>query len=207
MAQDLSSIELHPGARLAYEKEGILPSTTVTWQDVMGLWDRIIGVIWRALAILVILVGGYQGLLKLRRDRTSNRLGRQILDIPVRPREREAIFRLRDKGSEILDRVNRRYYRAGELDKTRWRLLNEIIGGRLNEAKDKLTRRLAHEIRVASREPGVDPATRRKHIHSLEQSVWESYEEGVLDASHHGLLLEVIRESLHRTEEESAPKD
>ena len=72
LAEDLPSIPLHPEAVRYYQEVGFLPSPP---QQVFGiefaLWVDWFRVTWQGLVILTILVGAYQGLLKLRRDRTT----------------------------------------------------------------------------------------------------------------------------------------
>jgi hypothetical protein len=129
MAMELRSLALHPGARAYYEGRFIPYPGGVTWSEIVGF-------MWRALAILVILAGGYQGILKLRRDRISNGLGREILAVPI-DRGEESVRKLIEiRDGELLRRVRLRWWKGDELDRSRWRNLHDLINDRIKEAKE-----------------------------------------------------------------------
>ena len=192
MAKEMKSLPLHEGAKISYEKRGYAPRD---WWKLR--WEEVVGVAWRILAILVILIGGYQGLLRIRRDRTSNEIGRRVLAISLDPDEPNSVRQLLEiRDGEIRDRVLRRWWHAGELDKTRWRFLHELINDRIKAAKEHLTAALADSLRKVAQETCSNSTERREHLRSLEGRVWQYFQKGELDASHQAMLLEVLKEGL-----------
>jgi hypothetical protein len=193
MAEDMKSLPLHAGAREYYERSGLAPRD---WWRLS--WSEVLGVAWRALAIMVILVGGYQGALKLRRDRSSNEIGRRVLAISLEADEPDSVSKLLEiRDSEIHDRVQRRWWHAGELDKTRWRHLHDLINNRIRQAKENLTAALAEDLRAFKNETDFDAAERQQRLQSMEERVWTYFQKGELDAAHQAMLMEVIEGSLH----------
>ncbi len=192
MAEEIKSLPLHPGARASFEQKGLVPRA---WWKLS--WTEILGLTWRFLAICVILVGSYQGALKLRRDRTSNEIGRRVFAISLEPNEPDSVHSLLEiRDREIRERVQQRWWRAGELDKSRWRHLHDLINDRIKLAKENLTAALAEDLRGFAHETGLDAADRRQRLQSLEERVWTYFQKGELDASHQAMLMEVIERSL-----------
>jgi TRAP transporter TAXI family solute receptor len=190
VARVLPSLPLHPDAEKYYREAGYLPSP----QPIDWLTNT-----WRSLAILVIMVGGYQGLLKLRRDATANEVGRRILAISLEASEPGSVHQLVEiRDAEIRERVQRRWWRGGELDKGRWRYLHDLTNDRIKEAKENLTAALAEDLRKLATETGLDNPAGRARLRSLEGRVWGYFQKGELDASHQALLLEVIQRILHQ---------
>ena len=143
------------------------------------------------------LVAGYQGILKLRRDRTSNEIGRRVFSISLESDEPNSVHNLLEiRDGEIRERVQRRWWRRGELDKSRWRYLHDLINDRIRLAKENLTAALAEDLRELAHEAGSDDAERRQRLQSLEERVWAYFQKGELDASHQSLLMEVIQRNL-----------
>ncbi len=185
MADDLPSLPLHPDAEWYYKKAGFLPSKPpIDW----------LAVTWRVLASLVILIGGYKGLIRWRRDRISNEIARRVLAIPVDEDVPDSVRRLQDVRAEIRDRVRRRWWRPGELDKTRWRYLRDLIDLRIKEAKETLTRALAAEIRAVL--PRPDAAAPGPHFQLIEQRLWDYFEKGELDVPQRDALCQLLVDNL-----------
>ena len=196
MSQNLNSLELHPGALAYYKDAGIYPRP-----DKITL-ANLLDMSWRTLAILVILVGGYQGVLKLRRDATSNEIGRRILAISVEPDESESVRKLLEiRDVEIRDRVRFRWWRTGELDRSRWRDLHDLIDDRIKIAKENLTAALAQDLRTIAQESNSDPTLRRERLRPLQERAWQYFQSGELDASHQAMLMEVIQEGISQQTE------
>ncbi len=195
MARDLASLPLHPDAERYYQHAGYLPFRRVDW----------LTVIWRSLAILVMLVAGYQGILKLRRDRTSNEVGRRVIAIPLGSEEPDSVSKLVEiRTGELRARVRWRWWRLGELDKSRWRYLHELINYRIKGARENLTRAIAEELRAVEQETGLDDEVQLNSFRSLEERVWRCFEKGELDASQHGMLMGAIQENMRRITEPTA---
>ena len=191
MAEDLPSLPLHPGAKEYYQEAGLLPSerTLATL-----LYERLTAA-WRALAVLVILVAAYNGLIVYKRDRTGNEIGRRILAISVEAEESNSVPRLVDLRREIHERVRRRFWRLGELNKPRWSYLRDLIDNRIRESRENMTRALVQEIRDAVQDSDLDPAVRIKNRNALEQRIWQCFESGEVFAAQHEMLLRMLRES------------
>jgi TRAP transporter TAXI family solute receptor len=193
MARALPSLPLHGEAEAYYREAELLPSPEgIDWLTAT----------WRSLAILVILAGGVQGMLKLRRDRTASEVGRRILAISLSASVPDSVHQLLEiRDREIQERVQRGWWSAGELDQGRWRYLHDLINNRIKQAKDNLTAALAEGLRKLGAEANLDGATGRAQLHSLEGHVWRYFQEGELDASHQALLLEVIQRLLHQPDD------
>ena len=150
---------------------------------------------WYFLAILVLLMAAYRGLLILRREGTTGHLARQIFGVRVDAGEPYSAMKLSEIRTEIGDRVKRRWWRAGRLNKRRWQELEDLIDARMKEAMDNLMRTILGEIRSLE---GDDAAERKERFASLEGRVWNHLESGELNAAQHGLLLKVIQEMPRR---------
>ena len=200
MAASLKSLPLHPGAQAYYEREGLIPRDW--WKP---SWGEVLNNSWRVLAIVVILIAGVQGILKLRRDRTSNEIGRRILAVPLGSTEPDSVGRLlRIRREEIRERAISRWWRLGELDKSRWRHLYDLINLRIVGAQANLARSLSKEFRKIAEETGPEDASRIERIRSFEERTCRYFEKGELDGAQHGLLLDVIREAYRRISETSS---
>ena len=185
MAADLPSLPLHPDAKRYYQDAGYLPSKhAIDWLTPT----------WRTLAILVILISGCKGLLMLRRESAGNEIGRRILSVPLEASVLDSARRLLAIRTEIEQRVRRRWWRPGELDKPRWRYLRDLIDDRSREAKEALARKLLANIRDVTRDPDLDETTRRQRYGSIERRVWESFEDGKLESLQQEMLCELLRE-------------
>ena len=66
---------------------------------------------------------------------------------------------------------------------------------------DNLTRAIAEELRAVEQETSLHDAARLDSLRSLQERVWRCFETGELDASHHGMLMGAIRESMNRITE------
>jgi TRAP transporter TAXI family solute receptor len=186
MAKHLPSLPLHPDAERHYKKAKLLPS------DPRFDWLR---ATWTTLGCLVMIVTGYKGLIMLRRSRTGNEIGKMILAIPLEAIARDSVGRLLEIRDEIQQRVRRRWWRWGELDKHRWRYLRDLIHDRIGEAKENLTRALVAEIRSVATDTNLDDSTRQQRYRSIKNHIWEFFEKGELDPSQQKLLRELLRET------------
>jgi TRAP transporter TAXI family solute receptor len=187
LAQELPSLPLHPDARRYYEEAGLLPNEP---------GPDLLKMVYYLLAILVIVFTAYRGLmmglLKWRRDRTFSQVARQTLAIRVDADILDSVRRLVTTRDEIEERVRRRWWQTGELDKRRWRYLYDLIRDRITEAKDNLTRELVSEIRAVAATPTLDETTRHERDQSIELRVWEYFENGELETSQRDMLLQLL---------------
>ncbi|MHA2065944.1 MAG: TAXI family TRAP transporter solute-binding subunit [Candidatus Thorarchaeota archaeon] len=196
MAKHLPSLPLHPDAEQYYQKAKLLPS------DPRFDWLR---ATWTTLGCLVMITTGYRGLIMLRRRRTGNEIGRRILAIPTEASARDSVQRLLKIREEIQERVRRRWWRWGELDKHRWRYLRDLIHDRIGESKENLTRTFVAEIRGVTTNSELDETMRQQRYRSIETCVWQFFQEAELDPSQQKMLRELIHGSSQRgaTKEES----
>ena len=185
MAARLPSVPLHGSAESAYRELGLRPAKPRI--------DRI-ALTWRLLACLVILAGAYKGLIALLRERTSKAISRRILAIPLTADVPDSVERLAEIRDEIRERVRKRWWRMGELDKQRWQDLRMLINGRIVEAKENLTRAIATDVGAIAVDRELDEATRALRCESLERRIWEYYREGELDSAHLQLLRGLLGE-------------
>jgi TRAP transporter TAXI family solute receptor len=194
MGQDLPSLPLHPGARAYYERAGLLPSPR-TAVDFLYDW---LTATWRTLAVLLILVTGYIGFISLKRDRTSNRIGREIFKIVLYGEDSGPVSQLKRlaKKRDVINRlVPERYFRE-DLDRSRWRELNNLIEFWRRVAKGNLTRDLADELRYDSLETNLNDAQRLDVRKDLLQRVRKHFEADQLEASQYELLTKLIQQEL-----------
>ena len=138
MAQQLASLELHPGALAYYQRAGLRPRLPrPTWAEVLLMAGQ-------ALAIVMVVAAASPAILSRRRKGISNKLGRRILGIPIDSGRQASIIELLEiRDGELLDRVRLRWWQRGEIDKVRWRSLHDLINDRVQEAKQNTTRGLA----------------------------------------------------------------
>jgi TRAP transporter TAXI family solute receptor len=202
MVKELRSLLLHPGAKAAYQKKNLIPRPIPDLDRAMGVWDEVFAVTWRALAILVILVAGYQGFIRFLRDRKSDALSERILAISLEasdPNSVEKLSRIRDE--DLLECVvNREWLLGGKLDISRWRYLHELVNDRMKQAKENLTAALADDLRKLAKQKNLTSSERRERLRSLEESAWRYFQKGEMDASHRRLLLEVVEQRLRSDE-------
>ena len=183
LAAQLPSLPLHDDARRYYQQNGFLPAKP----PVDGL--RILG---QTLVILVTLVAAYKGSLKLKRDHTANAIGRRILAIPIDASADNSVGRLLAIRRETQERVRRRWWQLGEIDRTRRRDLRELIDNRIAEAKESLARSYMAEIRSAARTEGSPSSERRSTLEQIETRVWATYEDGEIDSGQRESLSDMI---------------
>lgn len=194
MAQDLPSLPLHPGAKAYYERVGLLPHDP-GFVDLFYDW---LTATWRGLAVLLILVTGYIGFISLTRDRTSNRIGREIFKIVLDDGDSSPVSqlkRLAKKRAVINELVPQRYFQE-DLDKPRWRELNDLIEYWMGVAKDNLTRDLADEIGSDSSDESLIDKQRLDRGKDLSQRVRKHFEDDELEASQYEMLTKLIQQEL-----------
>ena len=143
LARDLPSLPFHPAAKQYYQENEILPPGPNPWDGPLDLLKAT----WQLLAIAVLLLGGYKGLLTLRRDVITQQEARRILAAPVNNVESHPISWLMEIKREMRERVNQRWWRFGEIDRVRWQGLEDLANAGIFEAKKHLMRALLSDIR------------------------------------------------------------
>jgi TRAP transporter TAXI family solute receptor len=191
MAERLPSLPLHPGAEKHYKTEDVLGLKPPPMHWLRKSWT-ILGCL--TMLLTVMLIPGYTGLIILRRNRTTNEIGRRILAIPLEASTRDSVQRLLKIRDEIQERVRRRWWRWGELDKHRWRYLRDLIHDRIGEAKENLTRAFVVEIRAVVNDREMDETGRRQRYRAIEDRILEYFEKAELDPSQQKMLRELLRE-------------
>jgi TRAP transporter TAXI family solute receptor len=202
MAQELRSLPLHPGAKAAYQEKNLIPRPIPDLDRAMGVWDEAFAVTWRALAILVILVAGYQGFIRFLRDHKSDELSERILAISLEasdPKSVEKLSGIRD-GDLLECVVDTEWWRGGKLDVSRWRYLHDLINDRMKQAKENLTAALADDLRELGKQKDLNRSERRERLRGLEEKAWRYFQKGEMDASHRQLLLEVVEQGIRSDE-------
>jgi hypothetical protein len=133
----------------------------------------------------------------LTRDRTSNRIGREIFEIVLDDDSSPVLQleRLAKKRDVINKLVPQRWFRK-DLDKTRWRELNDLIEYWMRVVKDNLTRDLADEIGRESLDKSSSDKQRLDLWNDLLHRVREHFEADQLDESQYELLTKLIQEEL-----------
>jgi len=189
LARDLSSIPLHPGAKAYYEEAGYLPSRS---NEIYAACTFVLNNIWRILAILVIVLGGFKGGLGLRRAVTASWFTRRIFQVRITADDPDSVSELLAIQSEIRERVRRRWWNWGEIDKERWKVLHDLIGTRMKDATEYLTMGLLEKIRSAN---GIsDDDERRRACAALNAQIWKGLEAGELEDSQYKFLMEVLHD-------------
>jgi TRAP transporter TAXI family solute receptor len=191
MAQDLPSLPLHEDARAYYEKVDLRPRRP-TLVDFLYDW---LTATWRMLTVLLILVTGYAGFIRLKRDRKSNQIGRRIFKIVMESQGPEwKLRKLLEQRDDIKKRVPMRYWQLEELDKPRWHELNELIEYWRRVIEGKLTRDLADEIDDGN--ANLNDAQRLDRRKQLLYRVRKHFEADELEAEQYELLTKLIDEEL-----------
>ena len=201
LAQELPSLPMHPDAKRYYQKMGYLPSKPPLQDRVFAWFGYLLNNTWKFLASIVILVSGYQGLMKLRRDRNSNEVGRRLFAVDVEASEPYSVSKLTEMRREIRERVRRRWWQRGEIDKSRWFTLEGLVNTGIKEAKENLARAIVTQIRTIAVESGSKSEKMRDRYAALRERVWKHLENGELDAAQHAHLMTVIEESIRDASE------
>ena len=103
--------------------------------------------------------------------------------------------RLAKKRDVINKLVPQRYFRD-DLDRPRWRELNDLIEFWRRIAKENLTRDLADELRFDSLDTSLNDAQRLDVRKDLLQRVRKHFEADQLEMSQYELLTKLIQEEL-----------
>ncbi len=189
MAGDLASFDLHQASRKSYQTANLLPKETgIDW----------LTVIWESLAIIVMLLATYRGFVKFKRDHIANEIGRRVLAVEVKASTPDSANRLMEIREEIKGRVRRRWWRLGELDKSRWRYLDGLIADRIKAAKESMTLAILSEVRAVESNNALDQTARLERFEAFEDRVRQCCSKGELDASHRTMLTEVLQEGRQR---------
>jgi hypothetical protein len=194
LKEDLPSLKLHPGAAIYYRKAGFLPSPPRF---------RWLAPTYTTLAILVILIGAYNGLSALRRDRTTDRIARRIFHVSVSAVDERSVQKLLEIRKEIGERVGHHRWRFGQIDRGRWKILAELIDLRIAEAKENLLHSLVAEIGLVRGERDVDNDTRKQRLAHVAERSWKHLENGELSKDQYDLLSKLMASSEKRTLGES----
>jgi TRAP transporter TAXI family solute receptor len=192
MRAELPSIRLHPAARKYYQKAGYLPSKPpINW---------LFQLVWYFLTSTVIIIGGAKSLVEWRRHRSRNGIGRKILDIEITPEAgKSELAALAEIRKDILDRVQLRWWRRGELNKNRWQYLDDLIERRISLVRDTRIRAMLKEIYAVKEDTGLDRELRQERYDGLETRMRDCFDRGDLDKSEYGFLVGVL-ENLRRAE-------
>jgi TRAP transporter TAXI family solute receptor len=185
MKAELPSIRLHPAARKYYQKAGLLPSKPpINW---------LFQLVWYFLTSTVIIIAGAKSLVELRRHRSRNRIGREILKIKITPeagaKELEALTNIR---KDILERVQLRWRKWRELNKARWQYLDDLIESRIRIVRDARIKAILKEVYAIKEDSALDSAARQARYDALELRIRDAFEKGELDKGGYEFLMGVL---------------
>jgi len=197
-AIELDSLPLHAGAEEYYRDAGLLLIEPSLLHNLK--------VTWTILGCLTLAIPACTGLMVLRRNRTSNGIGRRILAISLEATVQDSAQKFLKIRDEIQQRVRRRWWRFGELDKQRWRDLRDLIHDRIGEAKENLTRAFVREIRAVMTDAELSAAERQQKCRSIENRVLRLFSKGELDPSQQKILRELARECSQQNAETKESK-
>ncbi len=203
-AIELDSPPLHSGAVQYYKEAELLFSEPPLLHRIQTTW-YILGCL--TMLITIMLIPAYTGLIVLRRSRTGNEIGRRILGIPLEASTHDSVQRLLKIRDEIQQRVRRRWWKWGELDKHRWRYLRDLIHDRIGEAKENLTRAFVAEIHAVVNDREMDETGRRQRYRAIEDRILEFFEKAELDPSQQKMLRELLKECRQRNTKAEKSKD
>jgi TRAP transporter TAXI family solute receptor len=189
MAKNLRGVPWHRAAR-AYCQEA-LPELCP--RDKGFPWAELLGLLWRVLAILVILIAGYRGVVAWSRERNAALISKRILSVPLGPDYDHSAKDLLEIRREVRDRTQLHSWQSGQLDEARSRTLVELIGEKIEVAKLNLLSSLLRELR-GLRNSKLDPSNLLTGLAGLEERIWVHLENGELHTSQHQLVLEFIRD-------------
>ena len=196
MATDLPSVPLHPEAEAYYQDSGLLPSPSPLFLNIsLTLWVDWARFVGQGLLILVTLVGAYQGVIKLRRDRTTNEIGRRLFGISVETAEAHSVQKLVGIRREFRERVKRRWWQSGEINTERWRMLEGLVNLGIEEAKQHLERALITDIRQPPDSVQHDRGELPRYYATLRERIWKHLENGELDAEQQARLFDLLSDS------------
>ena len=192
----LSSLPLHPDAERYYKQKQLIPSISIFEDSPLfqGL-AYMLNNAWKLLAILVIMAGGLKAIIELKRAGVANRLGTQVLAVPIGIDEPNSVTTLTELQRQILEHAQRRWWQLGELDKPRWRYLHDLIVERIKLSKENLTRAIAAECRAAAEGADEGGQRRRDRFRSIEARISEYFEKGELDAPQRLMLHQLVQEN------------
>lgn len=189
LAMKLPSLPLHPEAERYYRDNGHLPAPPKPWLEFLRAT-------WQGLAIMVILAGAYRGLLGLRRDTVTQKIERRIHDVSVQASEPDSVSKLVEIRHEIKQRVKKRWWQIGEINRIRWQNLEDLVNSAILDAKDNFVRKIVVEIRTLPEESQGDTTSMNDHYLMLKDQIWKHFEHGELDPVQHKHLLEVLSTTL-----------
>ena len=91
----------------------------------------------------------------------------------------------------VRDRALMKWWEPGQLDKSRWAHLDDMVGSRIREAQAKRTKALLHAVRSLA---VLDEPSRSHRASSLREEIWRYTEESELDDSQTTVLLRALDE-------------
>ena len=185
-------IRLHEGAKNHYRKAGILFEPASGWEKFVETTNPWLNAGWRVLAIFVILAAGCRWALVYRRETASDEIGIRILSVPVESGNPKSVGELVKIRGEIQERVQRSWWRNGEINREEWGTLHRLIGERIVDAQTNVSNAMVAEIQAASRDERLEKSEHLKKLRTLQWQILGHFSNGELDSSQHDTLLELI---------------
>jgi hypothetical protein len=139
----------------------------------------------------VIIFATFRGSLLLRREWVGNRIKGEILTVAHDKTEAAQAQALAAIRREIRDRALKKWWQLGELDKSRWAHLDDMVESRIKDAQAKRAKGLLHEARSL---PALDEPSRFRRASALREEIWRYTEEGELQDLQTAVLLRALDE-------------
>ena len=89
----------------------------------------------------------------------------------VEASEPHSVSKLIELRREIRERVKRRWWQAGEIDKARWRTLEQLVSEGIKEAKENLARAIVTEAQIIAEERDLTDRTKRDRYRTLRERI------------------------------------
>ena len=149
VASVAEGIALHNGAKKYYKEVGILFDPPTEFDKFVEKFDSGLLPLAHILGILAVTVGAYQGIITLRRNSTTNEIGRRVLAITIESNSVDSVRNLIQIRAEIQEHVQRRWNHLHVLLKIlralQWQILSHFSNGELSSDQHHTLLELIHE--------------------------------------------------------------
>ena len=119
----------------------------------------------------------------------ANQLKGEILEISLGAEEDASVQKLSLIRHEIRRRARRKWWQVGQLDKSRWHTLEQIIDHRIEEARSTRMQALLREVHALA---DGDRASVALDAERLRKQSWAHLEHGELNEAQLGIVLKAL---------------
>jgi TRAP transporter TAXI family solute receptor len=184
MAAVRPSIPLHPDTEDYFRKAGYLPKPPHV---------EVLRQFWYLLAILAIILTGYQGLLIRGRNKTARQHRIDIYSVPIDADNPNAVSLLFEIREELIGKIRLKELPFWRLDESRRQELKAIIAERISVARENQTRMLFRKIIDSYKEKSKELVSTELAL-ALEEEIRTRFEKGDLDEAQHRFLMDTLRD-------------